>query len=391
MNILVLCNVDLTQKWGDYTRVFSLMRAFSERGHKVTIFVIRPEKKSPSVSNFQENSLDVYEIHPPWFTPFQGKRGVGKYLNYLVCVPAIKRLATKIMKQNKIDYVYSYMPGIGTSYPAMKIKSKLKIKHVVDFADYHVYVRPKYLAMDSFLNAEKIVVITDYLKQFLLGKGIDAEKIHLIPNGVDLELFSPSKYDTGQIQKLRESFHSKNLIVFSGALQDLNIIIDSAKNVVTEFPDTKYLILGDHRHPSRSKDVWENKVREQGLETYFEFLGKRPRNEIPKFLLCADVCIDSFPDEPYYAAAHPIKLLEYGACGKPVVATRVSETEKLVAHESHGYLASPSNPDEFAKFLKILLDSAELRDKMGSEFSNHIRTNFDWNKIAQDLESCLED
>ena len=45
-----------------------------------------------------------------------------------------------------------------------------------------------------------------------------------------------------EIQKLRESFHAKNLIVFSGALQDLNIIIDSAKNVVTEFPDTNVFL-----------------------------------------------------------------------------------------------------------------------------------------------------
>jgi len=349
------------------------MKAFSDRGHKVTIFVIRPEKKNPSVSNFQENSLDVYEIHPPWFTPFQGKRGVGKYLNYLLCLPTIKKLATEIMKQDKIDYVYSYMPGIGSSYPAMKIKSKLKIKHVLDFADFHVYVRPKRLAMNSFLNADKIIAITDYLKQFLIDKGITAEKIHLIPNGVDLELFNPTKYTAIEIQKLRESFHAKNLIIFSGALQDLNIIIDSAKNVVTEFPDTKYIILGDHRDPNRSKNIWEKKVQEKGLEKYFKFLGKKPREEIPKFLLCADVCIDSFPDEPYYAAAHPVKLLEYGACAKPVVATKVSETGKLLTHESHGYLASPSNSDEFAKFLKILLHSTELREKMGNEFSNHVK------------------
>lgn len=386
----MLCNVDLSQKWGDYTRVFSLMKAFSDRGHQVTIFVIRPEKKNPSISNFQENSLNVYEIHPPFFTPFSGKRGIGKYVNYFLCNFSIKKLASEIMEKNKIDYVYSYMPGIGSSYHAMKIKSKLKIKHVLDFADFHVYVRPKRLAMDSFRNADKIIAITDYLKQFLIDKGITAEKIHLIPNGVDLDLFNPLKYTTNEIQKLRESFHAKNLIIFSGALQDLNIVIDSAKNVVTEFPNTKYIIIGDHRDPNRSKIVWENLVKEKGLEKYFKFLGKKPHEEIPKYLLCADICIDSFLDEPYYAAAHPVKLLEYGACGKPVVVTRVSETEKLVKHDKHGFLANPSNSDEFAKFLKILLNSKDLRENMGKEFSEYIHKNFNWDKIAKDLESYLK-
>lgn len=385
-----MCNVDLSQKWGDYTRVFSLMKAFSDRGHSVTIFVIRPEKKNPTIQNFQENSLNVYEIHPPSFTPFSGKRGIGKYVNYLLCSFAIKKLSSNIMKKNKIDYVYSYMPGIGTSYHAMKIKSKLKIKHVLDFADFHVYVRPKRLAMDSFRNADKIIAITDYLKQFLINKGINEKKIHLIPNGVDLELFNPSKYSINEIQNLRESFHAKNIIIFSGALQDLNLIIDSAKNVINKFPDLKYVILGDHRDPNRSKEVWEKQVHEKNLEKFFVFLGKKPHHEIPKYLLCADICIDSFPNEPYYAAAHPVKLLEYGACGKPIVATRVSETEKLLKHNEHGFLASPSNPDEYANFLITLLDSSTLREKMSKAFSLHIYENFDWNKLALKLETVLK-
>jgi len=148
--------------------------------------------------------------------------------------------------------------------------------------------------------------------------------------------------------------------------------------------------LGDHRDPNRSKNIWKQKVQDKGLDKFFIFLGKKPREEIPIHLLCADICIDSFPDEPYYAAAHPVKLLEYGACAKPVIATRVSETEKLVRHDRHGFLATPSNPEEFAYFLKTLLNSKNLRENMGKEFSEHIRKNFDWCKIAKDLELFLK-
>ena len=366
------------------------MKAFSDRGHKVTIFVIRPEKKSPSVSTFKDNSIDVFEIHPPLYTPFSGKKGVGKYVNYFLCNSIVYKTALELMKKNTIDFVYSYMPGIGSSYPAMKIKSKLKIKHVLDFADLHVYVRPKQLVKRSFENADKIVTITDYLKQFLINSGINSSKIHIIPNGVDLDLFDPSKYSSEEIQKIRKSFNAKNLIVFSGALQDLNIIINSASNVISAFPETKYLILGDHRDPNRSKEQWEKKVQQKGLGPFFIFTGKKSREEIPKFLLCADICVDSFPDEPYFAAAHPVKLLEYASCMKPIVATKVSETEKLVKHEIFGYLASPSNSEEFAKFLKLLLNSPEIRDKFAIDFSNHIRENFGWHKIAEKLENTLE-
>ena len=45
------------------------------------------------------------------------------------------------------------------------------------------------------------------------------------------------------------------------------------------------------------------------LKNILKFLGKKPKEDIPKYLLCADVCVDSFPNEPYFAAALPIKLL----------------------------------------------------------------------------------
>jgi len=388
MNLLVLCNVDLNQKWGDYTRVFSLMSAFSKLGHKVFIIIIRPENKKPRISSFSENGLDITEIHPPSIG-LQGKKGLSKHLNYLACFPSISKIASKIIKENKIDYVYSYMPGTGSSVPAMRIKSKHKIKFILDLADMYSLVRPKIIVERSFKNADKILTITNYLKNNLTKKGIDPKKIHIIPNGVHLELFNPELYNKTEILELRKSFNAEKIIVFAGSLQDLNIIINSAHQVVNKIDNVKYVIIGDHREPSRSKSVWESKVKEKKLSKYFEFLGKKPGDIIPKYLLCADVCVDSFPDEPYYAAAHPIKILEYASCEKPVVATKVSETSKIVKHGEFGFLAKPSDPNEYADYLIKLLQSPKLAEKMGKNFSNYVKNEFSWNHLASKLETYL--
>ena len=391
INILVFCNVDLSQKWGDYTRVFSLMNALSKHGHKIFMIIIRSEHKIPRISSFKENGIDVTEIRPPSFMKFKGTRGIGRYLNYLSCLPTISKISSEIIKKNGIDYVYAYMPGIGSSLPAMRVKSKHNIKFILDFADLHVFVRPKKIAQSSFEKADKIIAITQYLKDDLIRRGIDTKKVFIIPNGVDLELFNPLKFQLDEIEKLRHSFGAKKLIVFSGSLQDLTILIDSAVFVIKETKDVRYVIIGDHRDPARSKSAWEEKVNRKGLGEYFVFLGRKPREDIPKYLLCADVCVDCFPNEPYYAAAHPIKLLEYGACGKPVVATRVSETEKIVKHGEYGFLADPDNPSEFASYVVSLLKSDNDAIQMGKNFSNYIRTNFGWDKIAINLEEILEE
>ena len=218
---------------------------------------------------------------------FKGKRGIGKYLNYLFSIPTATRIASNIIKNDGLDYVYAYMPGIGSSLPAMRVQSKYKIKFVLDFADLHVFVRPKKIANASFQKADKIIAITSYLKDDLLQREISEKKIHIIPNGVDLELFDPAKYSMTDICSLRESFDTKHLLIFSGSLQDLNLIIDSAKDVIEKVPDVKYLIIGDHRDPNRTRDVWEDKSKRKGTIKKFCFSWqKTTRRDTKIYHMC---------------------------------------------------------------------------------------------------------
>ena len=123
------------------------MNAFSKLGNKVTILVIRPEYKKPNILSFKENSIDVVELHPPTILKIKGRRGIGKYINYVACLRVISNVVSKLVIENRIDCVYSYMPGIGSSFPAERIQSKYGIKYVLDFADLHVFVRPKFIAL----------------------------------------------------------------------------------------------------------------------------------------------------------------------------------------------------------------------------------------------------
>ncbi len=378
----------MENKWGDYSRVFSLMGDLKKRGHRIFIFIIRSEPKKPRISYFQENGIDIVEIHP-FSIGFSGKRGISRHLNYLISIPTIVKEASKIISKYGIDYVYSYMPGTGSSLPAMKIKSKFKIPLILDLADMYSMIRPKKIIDRSFNESDKILVITDYLKQDLLQKGILPEKISQIPNGVDFEIFNPSLYNFEEIKILRNSFHTDKLVVFSGSLQDLNIIINSATNIIKKIPNVKFIIIGDHRIPSKSKNSWEKIVKEKNLEKYFKFLGKKPKEEIPKYILCADVCVDSFPNEPYFAAALPIKLLEYGACKKPVVATNVSETAKIISHGKFGYLAEPDNYLEYGDFIIKLLSNPEKAQEMGQNFYEFVKEKYQWTEITSNLEKLL--
>jgi glycosyltransferase involved in cell wall biosynthesis len=364
------------------------MHDLTKRGHKIFIFIIRPDRKKPRILFSKENGIDIIEIHPPTIS-FSGKKGIYRHLNYLACIPAIQKEASKIISKQSIDFIYSYMPGTGSSVPAMRISKKYKIPFVLDLADMYTMIRPKIFLEKSFRQAEKILVITDYLKNDLLKKGISESKISIIPNGVNLDLFHPQACSQEKILSIRKDFKSDKIVMFSGSLQDLSIIIESAEYVIKQIPNVKFVIIGDHRDPQKSKSSWEEKVKKKNIYENFIFLGRLPRDEIPKYLLSADVCIDSFPNEPYYAAAQPIKLLEYGACGKPIVATNVEETKRLLNDGEFGSLVNPNDAKKYAKEIIYFLNNPDEANKIALSFSNFISKHYTWNTIALNLEKFL--
>lgn len=387
IKLLVICNVDLTQKWGDYVRVFSLMNNLRDEGVDVFVLIVRPEYASPRIKRTQEDGVNVIQIHSP--LRFLGNKRISRHIRYLSCYPLISKIASELIEEHGISHVYSYMPGTGSSGPAMKIKARHKIKFILDLADMYSMIKPQLIVNKSFKEADKIIVITKYLMDDLLKRGIPKEKIFQIPNGVDLVVFDPDKH-LHTINKIRYDLGAEQLIVYSGALQDLNMVIDSAPLVKAKFPNVKYLIIGDHRDPLKSKSVWEKKIHEKGISDCFIFLGRIQRDKIPPYLTAADVCIDSFPNEPYYAAAHPIKLLEYGGCGKAVVATRISETANIIKHGEFGLLAESGNVEEYASYIIKLLNNPGKTREMGRNFQEYVQREFDWKILAKKLKQILE-
>lgn len=104
---------------------------------------------------------------------------------------------------------------------------------------------------------------------------------------------------SNEIKNVRQNFQSNKIVVFSGSLQDLNIIINSVQSVIKQIPDVNFVIIGDHRDLTRSKLEWQKKVQDKNIDKNFIFLGRLHKEEIPKYLLSANVCVDSFPNEPY--------------------------------------------------------------------------------------------
>jgi glycosyltransferase involved in cell wall biosynthesis len=230
---------------------------------------------------------------------------------------------------------------------------------------------------DAARKATLIVTVSRYSAQKIVELyGVDAKKIRVVPNGVDLQRFKPTE-DCSEVKDIIGG-DSGPVILFVGNLiprKGLHFLIEAAKHVLTEFKDAKFVVAGDG--PLRNHLIGYTK--EQGVSGNFVFLGDVPEDILPKLYNCADVFAS-----PSIQEGLGITLLEAQATAKPVVAFNVTAITEVVKNKETGLLVKPDS-HELASALLSLLSDKQLREKMGYSGREFVSKNFSWNSCAQKM------
>ena len=230
----------------------------------------------------------------------------------------------------------------------------------------------------SIRKADKIIVVTPKLKEVLHNNyKVPRDKIVVIPNGVNTNLFRP--IDQKEIKKDLGFDQDTNYICFVGSLipwQGVEFLIRSAPLILKEHPKTKFLIVGD----GPLKEELIELAEKTGVSDKFIFTGAVPYEEVPKYINASDVCV--VYKKPLRSGYSPLKLYEYMACGKPVVASRVEGFEILEQNKA-GILVEPENPEELAKAIIKLLKDEGLRRELGENGRKYVAKNHSWESVAR--------
>jgi len=287
-----------------------------------------------------------------------------------------------IIRERNIDFLLGYMPNPWGGYPAAQCKILTGLPMILDCADlFKPY--PSLLLFISLKIPDKISVVSSLIKDYLTFKcGVPSEKIVVLPNGVDTTLFNPRVHG----KSLKEKFNVDNIVLFVGYLYTLNVLIKSALNIVKEKPKTLFVIVGNH-----DRLRWVHEVKKMGLEKNFLFTGTISHTEVPEYIMASDVCVNIFSKEDYFAAAHPLKVLEYMACGKPVVATNLPGTAQTIQNGVNGFLYNPDDVESFTKYLNTLLSDPGLCKHMGQAAWATVKDEYRWETITEKLIKILEE
>ena len=193
----------------------------------------------------------------------------------------------------------------------------------------------RYLAGLEEKTAQKATLMVAVSK-YSMGKifehyDVDKAKIRIVPNGVDPEKFKPATDKAAA--RAQFGLGNEPCVLFVGSLiprKGLPFLVEAAKKIVKEQPQTKFLIVGE----GPLKTVIQTSIQSANLAGNFRFLGKIGEALLPMLYNCADVFV-----LPSIQEGQGIVLLEAQASGKPVVAFDVGGVNEAVRNGETGFLA----------------------------------------------------
>jgi glycosyltransferase involved in cell wall biosynthesis len=211
-------------------------------------------------------------------------------------------------------------------------------------------------------------------------EGCPAEKIRVIPNGVDVERFCP-RPPSRELQaelKLDPRAPVAGIVAALRPEKHHEMFLRVASLVHDRLPAARFLIVGDG--PERAN--LESLARKLGVAEAVKFLGTR--SDVPEVLSLMDAVLLTSHNE-----ANPICLLEAMACGKPVVATRVGSVTETVLPGLSGYLVDPNDSQGMADRVLELLANRDRAAAMGAAGRDHVAAHWSVDRMVQGYEDLI--
>jgi len=193
------------------------------------------------------------------------------------------------------------------------------------------------------------------------------DKLEVIPNGVDLSKYTPSK-----------NWKPNHTILFVGRLiyyKGAQYLIKAMPLVLKKAPDAKLIMAGD----GEMRKELEALAKKLGVEKRVNIIGKFRDDVIPEFQKCGVSVLPSI----HKSEAFGIVILESMACGVPVITTDISGT--VYAAGKAGIIVKPKDSNALAEAIARVITNPKLAREMREKGLAHVK-NFDWKKITEKTE-----
>ena len=298
----------------------------------------------------------------------------------------------QLHKEHSLDFIHAHL-----AFPSGVIgylcKSVLNIPLMIsvqggDIGDYIEFTGKFGGVLVPFIKkvlvaSDFVHVVSNYLKVMVLKFGTPKNKIRVIPNGVDTNVFSPRARDL--TKGFRDRFRVNGPLIISISRlvpkNGLETLIRSFKEVLRKFPDAKLMLVG--------KGYLENELRKLssilGIENSVIFCGYIPHNVIPSYLASANVFVRVPVSEGF-----GIAFIESMACGVPVIGSKIGGIVDIINHGKNGMLVDPNDVKATSEAIIKILSDNQLAQKLALNGRKTVLSKFNWEGVYGLIKSSYE-
>ena len=357
------------------TRIVNLAKELVKRGDEVRM-IFFPLNWQSKYEYFRKEGIDYY--------PFCRKAGI---LNLFRNTREMLGLAdwADIVHFQKCFH-YASLPSMISGF----FKNKPMHYDWDDWEEmiYYESADPPIRVIGQFLKtlernipqiADTISVSSSRLRSLSLSFGIKEDKVFHVPVGADLDKFNPEISGN----RIRSVYGINSpLILYLGQLhggQYVRLFIDTARILLDKGISANFMIVGDGSRAHELKQY----AKDKNLDKKIIFAGAVDTKEVPEYIAACDIGVACFEDNDVTRCKSPLKIAEYLASGKPVVASNVGEVERMV--DGAGILVKPGQAVPLAEKIELLLSDKNLREELGREARRRAENIYNWEKSSEAL------
>jgi glycosyltransferase involved in cell wall biosynthesis len=308
-------------------------------------------------------------------------------------------LAGLFAAKGQYDLIYATSPPLFVGGAALTLSFLRRIPMVFEVRDlwpesasalgelnnkYAIALATK-LEEACYRNAQKVIVVTQSVFKRLQQRKIPEEKLILISNGANVDMFRFSQENRDSLRS-KYGLHGKFVAIYAGILgvaQGLEVVIQAAK-ILGGDPDIHFLIVGDG--PKRLE--LESSAERLHLRN-LTFTGHLPLEEMPGLLSAADVALIPLRKLDIFTGVLPSKMFDAWSCERPILLSVDGEARKVLEACSGGRYVSPENPQELSQGILDLKENPQTARAMGEAGRQYTVKNYSRKKQAEELIAIL--
>jgi hypothetical protein len=386
------------------SRTHEHCRQWVAAGEQVTVVTCAPNFPTGRVFDgyrnrlWQTETIDGIRVIRVW-SYITANEGMAKrildYLSYMLSAT----LASLFVR--RVDIVVGTSPQFFTAVAAWAVAACKRVPFVFELRDLWpesikavgamkasaVLQGLERLELFLYRRAALIVSVTESFKSKLVGRGIDARKIEVVTNGVDIARFSPRAKDAALEDELAwQGCFVAGYIGTHGMAHGLDTLLSAMQRLQdhNEGRDVRLLMLGD----GARKSALQDEAQRLGLSGV-RFVGTVPKDQVARYWSLLDVSVIHLRRTELFTTVIPSKLFECMGMGLPVLHGVAGESAAIVEREGVGIVFEPENVDQLVEGLLRLKGDAALRARL-REAALAGAQRYDRGVLAKRMLACLK-